>query len=200
VAGYRAILSAARGIETLLNRRLEADLPNRRPRAYVVGTNELNALASNGTSDAITPPAITVYIYRITVDAESRTSCLLATKLDGRPRLPVNLHFLITAWDANSDSELEWMGKAIEILQSNASLIGPVLDETGDWHGTESVQIVPDEVSLESMSEAFRALTVDFRLSMPYVAKTIRIEGPVEPVDSIVTTVGVGLVASGVGA
>jgi hypothetical protein len=38
--------------------------------------------------------------------------------------------------------------------------------------------VVTDDVALESMTEAFQALTTDYRLSLLYLAKVITIRGP----------------------
>ena len=44
------------------------------------------------------------------------------------------------------------------------------------------MQVVADDIALESMSEAFQALTTDYRLSLPYIARVICIEGRHDPV------------------
>jgi hypothetical protein len=63
------------------------------------------------------------------------------------------------------------------------------LHPSGDWVPDDAVQIVTDEVALEPMSEAFQALTTDYRLSLLYIARVICIEGRREPVSERVTTV-----------
>ncbi len=87
------------------------------------------------------------------------------------------MHLMIAAWDTVVESELEWLGLAAQILESEAILTGPLLHPSGDWEPSDMVQIVPDDVALESMSEAFQALTTDYRLSLLYIARVISIEG-----------------------
>jgi len=48
---------------------------------------------------------------------------------------------------------------------------------------------VTDDLALDSMSEAFQALSTDFRLSLPYIARVICIDGRVESVGERVATV-----------
>jgi len=55
------------------------------------------------------------------------------------------------------------------------------------------VQIVPDDVALESMSEAFQALTTDYRLTLLYIARVIIIQGRRERADEPVTTVAAAM-------
>ena len=59
----------------------------------------------------------------------------------------------------------------------------------GDWQPDEAITIVPDELALDSVSEAFQALSTDYRLSLPYIARVVCIEGRREPMAEPVTTV-----------
>ena len=47
--------------------------------------------------------------------------------MDGIPRLPLRMHFLIAAWDTVVESELEWLGLAAEVLETEPILTGPRL-------------------------------------------------------------------------
>ena len=71
---------------------------------------------------------------------------------------------MISAWDTVVESELEWLGLAAQILEGESVLTGPLLHPSGEWRPGDSVQVVTDDVALESMSEAFQALTTDYRL------------------------------------
>jgi hypothetical protein len=46
------------------------------------------------------------------------------------------------------------------------------------WQPGDAVQVVTDDLALESMSEAFQALTTEFRLTLPYIARVICLDGP----------------------
>jgi hypothetical protein len=101
------------------------------------------------------------------------------------------MHLLITAWDEFVESELEWLGLAARVLESDSVLAGPLLDVSGDWHPGETVEVVNDDMALESMSEAFQALTADFRLYLLYQARVVVIDGLAESRAEPVTTVAV---------
>ena len=95
---------------------------------------------------------------------------------------------MLAAWDTVVESELEWLGLAAQILESESILAGPLLHPSGEWAPNDVVQIVADDIALESMSEAFQALTTDYRLSLPYIARVICIEGRRDPVAEPVST------------
>jgi hypothetical protein len=195
VAGYRALAAAERSVVALLDRRFRTLIPvGRRPSVVPVGTADLDAVNTPGS--VITYPAVSVFCYRLSVDRETRPGWSAVATRDGLPRLPLRMHLLITAWDQFVESELEWLGLAAKVLEGTPVLTGSLLDPTGDWHPGESIQVVPDDMSLESMSEAFQALTADFRLYLLYQVRVVVIDGDpfdVGPaVDAVVLVSGVG--------
>jgi hypothetical protein len=194
MAGYRGLAAAGRSIVALLNRRFEEELPPpaRRPSAVLAGTSDFDRV--NSAADAVIQfPAVSVYCYRICVDRETRPGWSAMASVDGIPRIPLKMHMLIAAWDQFVEAELEWLGLTARVLESEAILTGPLLHPSGNWHDGDSIQIVPDDLALDSLSEAFQALTTDYRLSLPYVARVICIEGRPERTEDPVAGVFAGV-------
>jgi hypothetical protein len=199
MAGYRALAAVGRSVVALLNRGFADELPNgRRPTAVLAGTRDFD-LVNSSPSAVIRFPAVSLYCYRLCVDRETRPGWSAIASRDGRPRLPLRMHLLLTAWDEFAESELEWIGLAARIIEATSVLTGPLLDPSGNWAPGDAIQLVTDEIALDSMSEAFQALTADYRLCLPYIARVIVLEAGPEPAGEPVTTVA-GDVAPGVGA
>jgi hypothetical protein len=198
MAGHRALAAVGRSIVNLLNRRFDEALPppQRRPTAVLAGTADFDEVNSSPTA-VIRFPAVSVYCYRVCVDRETRPVWSAVSSGDGIPRIPLRMHLLLSAWDTVVDSELEWLGLAAQVLESEPILTGPLLHPTGDWEPGDVVQVVTDDLGLESMSEAFQALTTDYRLCLPYVARVVTIEGrltpPAEPVATVALAGGPGV-------
>jgi hypothetical protein len=57
------------------------------------------------------------------------------------------------------------------------------------WLPGDMVQVVTDDLAMDSMSEAFQALSTDYRLQLPYLARVIVIDGEPQPVGPRVATV-----------
>lgn len=189
MAGYRGLAAAGRSIVDLLNRRIAERLPaGPRPTAVLAGTADFEKVNSSPVA-VIRHPAISVYCYKITVDPETRPSWSAVSSGDGIPRVPLRMHLMIAAWDSVVESELEWLGLAAQILESESILTGPLLHPSGDWGPSDMVQVVADDVALESMSEAFQALTTEYRLSLLYLARVIILEGRQDARGGPVTTV-----------
>ena len=188
MAGYQALAAAGQSIVALLNRRFH-ELPEAvGVDAFLASTNEFKTMKTN-TGQLIHQPAVSVYCYKICVDKETRPAMSGARQYDGIPRLPLRIHFLVAAWASNVTEELKWLGLAMQVLDSESILTGPLLDTSGGWSTGDVVQIVADDLALDTISEAFQALSTDFRLSLPYIARVVFIEGRHQPTEEPVATV-----------
>jgi hypothetical protein len=188
MAGYQALSAAGLSIVALLNRRFH-ELPEAmNVDAFLASTNEFKTMKTN-SGQLIHQPAVSVYCYKICVDKETRPGLSGARHRDGIPRLPLRIHFLIAAWAPNVTEELTWLGLAIQVLDSESILTGPLLDPSGHWTDGDAIQLVADDLALDTMSEAFQALSTDFRLSMPYIARVVCVDGRPEPTREPVATV-----------
>jgi hypothetical protein len=189
MAGHRALAAVGRSIVDLLNRRIGELLPAPpRPRAVLAGTADFDAVNSSPTA-VIQFPALSVYCYKIGVDTETRPGWSAVSSADGIPRIPLRIHMMLSAWDTVVESELEWLGLAAQILESESVLTGPLLHPSGNWRPGEMVQVVTDDLAVESVSEAFQALTTDYRLSLLYLARVVVLEGGAGVTAEPVTTV-----------
>lgn len=197
MADYHGLVAVGRSLVDLLNRRFAEVIPTgRRPSAVLAGGRDLDEVNSSPTA-VIQYPAVSLFCYRLSVDAETRAGWAAVTQADGVPRLPLRLHFLVMAWDVFAESELEWLGLAVQVLEGQPILTGPLLHPTGSWSPGDAVQVVTDNLGLESVSEAFQALTTKYRLCLPYVARVIRIEAAARARTEAVATVGASHVNGG---
>lgn len=190
MAGYKALAAVGTSIQTMLLHGITTVIPpgQRRPTPILIGTKDLDDLSKPGAT--ITYPALAIFCYRLSVDRETRPGWSAVASGDGVPRLPLCMHLLITAFDEVVESELQWLGLAASLLETTSVLAGPLLDPDGGWHDGDTVQVTPEDMALESMSEAFQALTANFRLYLLYQAKVVVIEGLPGPVGGRVATIG----------
>ncbi|HEX8093020.1 DUF4255 domain-containing protein [Jatrophihabitans sp.] len=191
MAGYQALAAAGLSIIALLNRRLGEVPAASNVTAYLASSEDLKDIQSV-FGDPKVHPVVSVFCYRITVDKPTRPGWSAVGHADGIARIPLCMHLLVSAWAGDTGKELSLLGLAAQILESESILAGPVLDPSGDWQPGDTVEIVPDDLALESMTEAFQALTTEYRLTLPYLARVICIEGRYEPPAEPVATVAAG--------
>jgi Pvc16 N-terminal domain len=196
VAGWRGISAAAKSIEGLLNAHFALDPPivGRNAKAILARTDDFQT--GTGQSLIVAPtPTISIFLYRIDFNKTMRAAWSAVGSQDGRMHLPLDLHLLLTAWADNAEHEYQILGAAMQILEATPILSGPRLDPAGDWATNDAIQVLLDDMSTETLVQTFDALAADFRLSVPYVARVVRIDADT-PRSPDVTTVVTGLAPS----
>lgn len=196
MAGYQALNAAGISIVALLNRRFAERDGGAGLAAMLANTRQLKTMATNN-GQLIQQPAISVFCYRVTIDRETRPGWSAVAHTDGIPRLPLRLHFLLGAFAATVEEELLWLGLAATILEGESILTGPLLRPVTQPDGTtvnpwlpgDAVQVTTDDLAMDSMSEAFQALSTDYRLQLPYLARVICLDGAPRSVGEPVATV-----------
>jgi len=169
----------------------EQPIESRRTRAQLVRTSDFE-----DPSTRITTPGITVFLYRVDFNKTMRAAWSAVGSQDGLPHLPLDLQFLITPWADNAEDELRILGKAMQCLESHPLLSGVLLDPSAGWTPGESVQVLLGELSTEEVMRTFDSLPLDYRLSVPYVARIVRIDGNRPQPSPPVTTLVTGITAS----
>jgi len=190
MAGFESMAAVGKSIERLLNHRFQEEepVPEKRTKAILVRTTDLEPV---NLRTAIGTPALSIYLYRVDFNKTMRAAWSAVAAQDGRARLPVDMHFLITPWADNAEHELRILGKAMESLESTPVLSGPLLDPSAAWTGNETIQLVMEEISTEAVMRTFDSLPTDYRLSVPYLARVVRLDArraqPDAPVTSAIT-------------
>ncbi len=195
VADFAAIAAAGRSIERLLHACFEEEEPvdGQRTRAVLVRSSDFDSTA---IATAIGSPALSVFFYRVDLNRIQRAAWSAIGSQDGRAHLPLDCHFLITQWANNADEELRILGKAMQCLESSPVLGGPLLHPSSDWAPNESLQVVLGEISTEEVMRTFDSLPTDYRLSVPYVARLVRISSRIANPDAPATTLVTGMTPS----
>ncbi|MDX2418964.1 MAG: DUF4255 domain-containing protein [Xanthomonadales bacterium] len=139
----------------------------------LVRTEDLN----RDISPLITLPSLSVFLYRVDFNKVMRAAWSAVSRYDGKPHLPLDLHFLLIAWGENADHEFRILGRALDCMEETPILSGPLLDPIAPWETNESVQLCLEDLSTEDVMRTFDSLPVDYKLSIPYVARITVIDG-----------------------
>jgi len=76
-------------------------------RAFLVRTEDFD---QTSLSTVIVRPALSVFLYRVDFNKTMRAAWSQVTAHDGRPHLPLDLHFLLTPWGDNAEAESAILG------------------------------------------------------------------------------------------
>jgi uncharacterized protein DUF4255 len=172
------IAAVAKSIERLLSWRFQQDEPS------TTGTTNVYLISTKDLDSAIDGPALTIYLYRVEVNRVMRPAWAEVAYYDGRGHLPLDLHFIVTAWANDPEDEYRILGRAMECLEATPILSGPMLDSlnSATWAPGESIQVLLDEVSPDTVMRLFDLLPSKYQLSVPYLARVMQIDTrPVVP-------------------
>jgi hypothetical protein len=191
MANLNSIAATGRSLERQLNLAFaEAPVPvaNRTTRAFLVRTEDFD---QSSNASILVRPALSIFLYRVDFNKTMRAAWAGVSFHDGQAHLPLDLHFLITPWADNAEQEHAILGRAMQCLDTTPILSGPLLHASGEWATNEAVNLVMDEISTEAVMRTFDSLPTDYRISVPYIARVIRLDSrriaPPPPVTTVIT-------------
>ena len=123
---------------------------------------------------------VSVMLYRIYHNGSHRTPS--GRVVDGqrqRTKLPVDLHFLLTAWAKTASRQHEIAGWMMRVLEDNPTLPASLLNayQPDVFRDDEAVEIVLAELTTEDMFHIWEVMIQHvYQLSVPYVARLVQIE------------------------
>jgi hypothetical protein len=195
MAGFASIAAAGVSIVRMLNHAFDDDepIPSSQTQATLVQTNDFDKAAN---SPLFGKNTLTVFLYRIDFNKVMRAAWSGAGAIAGRAHLALDLHYLLTAWSENAEHEHLILGRALQCIEETPVLAGPLLHPEGAWAPHEGLQLVMEDVPTEALMRTFDSLPTDYRLSVPYIARVLRIDGRQKRPEPPVRTAVRGLVPS----
>lgn len=142
------------------------------------------------SADLQKPPAdvalATAYLYRVEVNTTRRNLPPRRT-VEGRrrvPPVPVDLHFLVTAWSKDPVTQHRLLGWCIRTLQDTPILGAGLLNQFGPeeavFRPEETVELTWEVLTRQEMTDAWEVAKANTQPSVSYVARTIEIESDLE--------------------
>ena len=137
---------------------------------------------------------VSLYLHRITLNEGFRSATRLQNSPGEQPILFLDLHYLITYWDANAEgaeAEQKILIWTMQQLQSNPILDSSILSLSSaapGWDVTESIQLIPVDLSLEDVLRIWDALGPKYRLTISYLVRLVRVDRSIVPGMPVVAT------------
>lgn len=127
---------------------------------------------------------VSLYLYRITVSANRNLPPPLGR--DGRryrPPIPLDLHFLVTAWAGDAIKQQRLLGFAIRVLEDTPVLPAGVLNQHGPepdvFRPAETVELVFELLSVQDAGYVWDVAQTKEQPSATYVARMVEIESEI---------------------
>ena len=191
MAGVHAIRSVGESIRVFLLASYPADLAAAFPCTFQVLSSGQLARFEDPTESTVT---VTLYLYRVTVCEHPRNGRSGHSSSVPDRSLPLELHWLMTVWSASPAAEHAVFAWAMRELHARPLLDASTLTADGEWGASETVQVIPEELPIESMMRIWDALDPSYRLSASYVARIVRVDPPARtaPLPVLAVRLGVG--------
>lgn len=184
MGGYTSIAAVGKSIERLLAQAFEErqPVPGKTTKAVLIRTEDLSDAL---VKQQIGTHALSILLYRVDFNKAMRTTWSAVGHGDGRGHLALDLHFLLTPWADNAEHQHMILGRAMQVMESVPMLSGPMLyapslppeyEDEPATSTTDTVQLVLEEISTEALMRTFDSLPGDYHLSVPYVARVVRID------------------------
>ena len=139
---------------------------------------------------------VTILPFRVDLDARRNVQRPPSAPGGGqRESLGLELRVLLTAWFTDPERELQVLGTCVEIMDDNTVLEGPLIHPVGGAPSDVRLLVTVDAMSSEDMLRLWDALAPSYRLSIPYLVRTIRLGSRTStdvPVDAFARGVRVG--------
>jgi hypothetical protein len=127
---------------------------------------------------------VNVFLYQTAHNAAWRNMDLpgvIRPGETGQPPLPLNLHYLITAYSDNDDDKSHRLiGKAMSTLHDHPLLdqseLKDALVEAGVQDQFERVRIIPESISIEDISKLWATFQAPYRISAAYQVSVVLID------------------------
>jgi hypothetical protein len=124
---------------------------------------------------------VSLFVYRVLVGDTPRTPAGRRTDAGGRLRtqLPVDIHFILTAWAPDASLQQGIAGWMMRTMDDHRVLPSGLLNRVsaGVFRDDETVEVLDGELVSEDLFRLWELLgSVTYQLSVPYVARNVRLE------------------------
>jgi len=175
MANIRAIHSLGNAIVGYLQLSYPAQLQAEHPCTFeLLSSNDMDKKQADNSGTSVG-----LYLYGVTVNEHLRNNVLVHRPFDSLPPLSLDLHYLATIWAESAPAEhvvAAWL--AHEFYRHpvmDMSVLAGDADDAG-WRADTVIQIVPQELATEDMMRIWDTLAPNYRLSLSYVARAVRID------------------------
>lgn len=176
MADIHAIQTTCDALMRMLQESYRSDLiePQLNLQFEVYGTEDFKSHMASGVS---------LFLYRVYVSQNQRTP-IVRTR-DGqamRPSLPLDLHFFLTVWAAKPSLQHAILGWAMRTLEDRAVMPASLLNgaRRNVFRDDETVEVVAGQLTNEELMRIWDDLPAEYHLSVPYIARVVRIESSLE--------------------
>jgi hypothetical protein len=136
---------------------------------------------------------VSLFLYRVAINGNLRNP---AARIDPtgkrrRPPLPLDLHFLLTAWGKTAEKQQRLLGWTMQQLEDIPILPSALLNSFGPessvFYPDETVEIICEPLPFQDMVSLWdnlKSSKTQMQISVSYIARMVMIESSLEQVEA----------------
>jgi hypothetical protein len=140
------------------------------------GLRSIGGLTAEGIPSTETGVQVVILLYRASMNQHLRNAGRLPDSGARPVPLSVDLHYLVSFWAQSSESEQLAVAWTMRQLHLVPVLDASVLSGEAAWAPEDVIQLIPEEISNEDLMRIWDAIEPDYRLSLSYIARVVRID------------------------
>ncbi len=171
MANHLAIHSFTQSLRDYLAQRHATYAPP--PGVPALPAADFAVLSSSRFSSTADIPSVTVslFLHRVSLNTHLRN----VRHGPSVGPLGVDLHFLLTIWADDAEDEHTLLAWVMKEIHFHAFLDRSSLTEDAAWAPDEQINLAPAELPPEEMARIWETAHRGYRLSYPFIARTVRI-------------------------
>ncbi len=171
MANYLAIHSFTQSLRDYLAQRHATHVAP--PGLPALPAADFSVLSSSRFSSTTDIPSVTVslFVHRVSLNNHLRNT----RQGSAVGPLGIDLHYLLTIWADDAEDEHTLLAWAMRELHFHAFLDRSSLTEEAAWATDEQINLVPADLPPEEMARIWETAHRGYRLSYPFIARTVRI-------------------------
>jgi hypothetical protein len=190
MADYQAVFAVGDAIAKYLNNNYDPNVVGFPCTFKLVSSTEI----VNEDATAKLDKTVSLYLHRISTNEHFRAVTRLQDSPGEQPVLFLDLHYLLSYWDANAEGAeaeqkiLTWTMQQIQLHPILDTSILSLSTTAPGWDPTDAVQVLPADLSLQDILDIWDGLGPKYRLSVGYVVRVVRVDRIVTPGMPVVAT------------
>jgi hypothetical protein len=127
---------------------------------------------------------VLLLLHRVGISPHLRNSGQFSSREKSALPVTLDLHYLFTFWASSAENEQLVLAWTLRELQMTPLLDLSVLSKEAGWTAEETVHLSPEDISSEEMTRIWDSLQPNYRLSVAYIARVVRIDPDEERLNS----------------
>jgi hypothetical protein len=119
---------------------------------------------------------VLIFLYRASMNHHLRNAGRLTDPGMHPVPLSVDLHYLMSFWAQSAENEQLALAWTMRQLHATPVLDASSLGREAGWAAEDFIQLIPEEITTEEMMRIWDTLEPNYRLSLSYIARVVRID------------------------